>query len=94
MLRYDDSAGDVAVRTPWYELFGLTQLEGTACGRPVICSAVGGISFTIEDGVTGQLVPPSDPLALATALRHLLEQPEQGAAMGHAARERVEREVT
>lgn len=92
VLRDYYCAGDVAVTTPWYEPFGLTPLEGMACGRPVIGSAVGGITFTIQDGVTGFLVPPRDPAALSGRLGHLLTHPELRIRMGHAARERVERE--
>jgi D-inositol-3-phosphate glycosyltransferase len=88
------SAGDIVVTTPWYEPFGLTPLEGMACGRPVIGSAVGGITFTIKDGKTGLLVPPKDPQALAVALKELLSQPERCIEMGHAARKRVEQEFT
>lgn len=88
------SAVDVAVTTPWYEPFGLTPLEAMACGTPVIGSAVGGITFTIADGVTGSLVPPRDPAALAAALKRILGNPERREQMGRAARERVEREFT
>lgn len=93
-LRLYYGAGDLAVTTPWYEPFGLTPLEAMACGRPVVGSAVGGLSFTIQDGLTGALVPPRDPAALAAALHHLLERPQLRAAMGAAARARVEREFT
>ena len=93
-LRFYYGAGDVVVTTPWYEPFGLTPLEGMACGRPVIGSAVGGISFTIVDGVTGALVPPRQPAALAACLHDLLAQPERRERMGKAARTRVEREFT
>jgi glycosyltransferase involved in cell wall biosynthesis len=94
VLRYFYSAGDVAVTTPWYEPFGLTPLEAMACGRPVIGSAVGGITYTIADGETGFLVPPRDPEALAACLQRLLAQPELRARMGRAARARVERDFT
>jgi D-inositol-3-phosphate glycosyltransferase len=94
VLRYFYSAGDVAVTTPWYEPFGLTPLEAMACGRPVIGSSVGGITYTIADGETGFLVPPRDPEALAACLQRLLAQPELRARMGRAARARVERDFT
>jgi D-inositol-3-phosphate glycosyltransferase len=93
-LRYYYGAGDVAVTTPWYEPFGLTPLEGMACGRPVIGSAVGGITYTLLDGVTGYLVPPRDPQALATRLYQLLMQPELRVQMGQAARQHVEQSFT
>ncbi|MCU0492966.1 MAG: glycosyltransferase [Chloroflexaceae bacterium] len=94
VLRYFYGAGDVAVTTPWYEPFGLTPLEAMACGRPVVGSAVGGLSHTIHDGVTGLLVPPRSPERLAASLHYLLTHPEQRIAMGYAARARVEREFT
>jgi D-inositol-3-phosphate glycosyltransferase len=94
VLRDYYSAADVAVTTPWYEPFGLTPLEAMACGRPVIGSAVGGITYTIKDGETGFLVPPRDPEALAARSLQLLCQSELCAQMGLAARKRVEREFT
>jgi glycosyltransferase involved in cell wall biosynthesis len=93
-LRYYYSAGDVVVTTPWYEPFGLTPLEAMACGRPVIGSAVGGITYTIVDGETGFLVPPRNPEKLARRLYDLLTQPELSERMGQAARLRVEQEFT
>ncbi len=93
-LRYYYSAGNVAVTTPWYEPFGLTPLEAMACGRPVIGSAVGGITSTIADGETGFLVPPRDPEQLATRLYQFLMEPELEQRMGQAARLRVEQGYT
>lgn len=94
MLRYYYSASNVVVTTPWYEPFGLTPLEGMACGRPVIGSAVGGITSTVVDGETGFLVPPRDPEQLAVRLYQLLLEPELAERMGRAARLRVEQEYT
>jgi histidinol-phosphate phosphatase family protein len=75
-LRAYYSAADVFVTTPWYEPFGITPVEAMACGTPVIGAAVGGIKTTVRDGVTGYLVPPKDPDALADRLAHLIGRPD------------------
>ncbi len=87
-------AADVMVTTPWYEPFGLTPLEGMACGRPVIGSNVGGIAFTVEPGKTGLLVPPEDPAALARELQYVLGNRQLAIQMGERGRQRIEREFT
>lgn len=93
-LRDYYGASDLVVTTPWYEPFGLTPLEAMACGRPVVGSNVGGISFTVQDEVTGVLVPPRDPPALAEQLARLLLQPPLCIAMGRAALARIQGEFT
>jgi len=79
---------------PWYEPFGLTPLEAQACGRAFVGSAVGGITYTVQDGVTGLLVPPKDEVALARKLALLLDDPGLRRRLGRAGRRRVEREFT
>ena len=91
---HDDVPGlirsaDVVVTTPWYEPFGIVPLEVMACGRPLVGSAVGGLLDSVEDGVTGVLVPPRDPLAVAAAVRRLLADPERMRRLGLAARRRA-----
>ena len=51
------------------EGFGMVAAEAAAAGRAVVASAVGGIPDVVRPGVTGVLVPPGDPDALAAALR-------------------------
>ena len=65
-------SADVVAATPWYEPFGLTALEAMACGVPVVATAVGGLADTVVDGITGDLVPPRDPVVLGAALRRLV----------------------
>jgi glycosyltransferase involved in cell wall biosynthesis len=76
------SAADAFVTTPWYEPFGITPLEAMACGTPVVGAAVGGIKSTVVDGVTGFLVPPRDPQALARKLAVLAQNPMLARALG------------
>ena len=70
------------------------MLDAMALGKPVVATHAGGIPEVVQDGVTGLLVPPCDPQALADALSYLLQHPEQGEAFGAAGRKRVERHFT
>jgi glycosyltransferase involved in cell wall biosynthesis len=72
------------------EAVSRAALEWMAAGRPLIASRVGGLPDIVEDGVTGLLVPPADPAALAAAIKSLLDEPERAELMGRAARERWE----
>ncbi len=66
-------------------------LEAMASGLPVVGTAVNGISDVVEDGVTGALAGNRTPGAFADALEVVLRaSPERRAAMGAAARRRVE----
>jgi len=64
-------------------------LESMATGIPVIATGVGGNPEAVEDGVTGLLVPPRDPAALARAVQRILHNRELAARLGHAGRQRV-----
>jgi hypothetical protein len=65
-----------------------------ACGTPVIGSAVGGIRHTVAEDVTGYLVPPRDPDALARQLRRLYANPLLARCLGEAGVERVRSQFT
>lgn len=82
-------SADVVACTPWYEPFGMVPLEAMACGVPVVASAVGGLLDTVVHEVTGLLVPPKDPRALANAVNAVLRDPFTRAAFGAAGRDRA-----
>jgi phosphatidylinositol alpha-1,6-mannosyltransferase len=95
-----DGAADVwamLCRDRWFGLeqegFGIVFLEAAASGVPQVAGRSGGAHEAVADGVTGLVVQdPSDPRAVAAALRTLLEDEPMRRRLGHAARERAEKE--
>jgi glycosyltransferase involved in cell wall biosynthesis len=85
---------DLLVLPSRRESFGLVLAEAMACGLPVVSTKVGAIPEVVEDGVTGLLVTPDDPEALASAINSLLSDPGGMKQMGAKGRERVERHLT
>ena len=71
-LKFYYNAADLFITTPWYEPFGITPLEAMACGTPVIGANVGGIKFSVKDGITGGLVPPRQPKKLADKIQDII----------------------
>jgi len=71
------------------EPFGMTVLEAMACGLPVVGTRAGGIPDLLS-AQGGRLVPPRDPVALATALIEVLRSPDLQRTMGRHNRARVE----
>lgn len=71
------------------ELLGQTLLEGMACGAPAICTDVASMPEIVENGVTGFIVPPNDAASLREKLIYFRDHPDEVAAMGQAARQRV-----
>ena len=67
-------------------------LEAMACGRPVVASDVAAIATAVDDGLTGVLVPPEQPLALARAIDALGADRFARARLGRSARRRAERD--
>lgn len=76
-------------RSPIPELLGLTAIEGMACGLPAIVTDVASLPEVVEDGVTGFVVEPNNPDALAEKIQWLRAHPAAAREMGAAARQRV-----
>jgi phosphatidylinositol alpha-1,6-mannosyltransferase len=72
------------------EGFGISLVEASACGLPVVAGNSGGIPDAVRDGETGFLVPPEDPAAFADAIGRLLADPELAGRTGAAGRRAVE----
>ena len=70
------------------ETFGISIVEGLACGVPVVGTRVGGMLDTITDDV-GRAVPAEDPAALADAMAVILAAPKMAAQMGRQGRDRA-----
>jgi glycosyltransferase involved in cell wall biosynthesis len=79
-------ACDVAVLPSLAEATSIAGLEAMACGLPLVGTNVGGIPAIVADGVSGLLVPPADPDALAGALDRLVDNAGLRRAMGEAGR--------
>lgn len=72
------------------ESFGMALVEAMASQRPVVASAVGGIPDVVEDEVSGLLVPPGDPVALAAACSRLLSDDDLCARLAKNGRRAAE----
>jgi glycosyltransferase involved in cell wall biosynthesis len=79
----------VAPSTNARACLGLAIVEAMAAAHPVVACAVGGTAEVIVDGVTGTLVPPLDPQALAEAVSAYVRDPEHRARHGRAGRQRA-----
>lgn len=79
---------DVLVLPSRAEPFGTVLAEAMNAGTPVVATRVGGLPEVVDDGVTGRLVEPGDPEALAAAVLDVLSRREE---MGAAGRERARR---
>jgi glycogen(starch) synthase len=80
---------DLLVLPSLYEELGTVLVEAMHAGIPAVASRTGGIPEVVQDGVTGLLVEPGDPGALARAIDTVLANPALAASMGANARARA-----
>lgn len=88
------SAMEVFILPSVAEEFGRVLIEAMAMERPVVATAAGGVPEVVEEHVTGLLVRPADPSALADSVQLLLTDPLRAQIMGKAGRQRVETHFT
>lgn len=72
----------------------MALLEAMAGSLPIVASAVGGIPDTVSDGAEALLVAPDDPLALAAAIRRIIDDPEFARRLGENAYARVQKDYS
>lgn len=80
---------DIFVLASTREAFGRTLVEAMAVGKPVVATRVGGITEVVEDGVSGLLVSPRNPQAIADAVINLIRDKDKANGMGLAGRRRA-----
>jgi glycosyltransferase involved in cell wall biosynthesis len=85
---------DLVVHPATMEGLGISLMQASATGVPIVASRVGGIPEIIQDGVNGLLVPPDDVQGLTSAVVRLLQDPEKGSAMGQAGRRLIQEEFS
>jgi glycosyltransferase involved in cell wall biosynthesis len=97
---FEDPGSDVPLLVQGLDVFTLASvgrsegmptaiLEAMVAGKPVVATDVGAVRELVDDGVTGILVPPADPVALADAIRRLVGNEEERRRMGEAGRTRA-----
>jgi glycosyltransferase involved in cell wall biosynthesis len=85
------AAADLFVLPSHFEGLPIVVLEAMAASCPILATRVCGNVDAVVDGVTGRLVPPREPVALAEAMLELLLQPELARQLGRAGRDRLQR---
>ena len=89
LIKWYQKAAIFAAPAIW-EHFSISNLEALACGTPVISTPIGATPEVVKDGLNGMLVPPNEPLALASALEKLLKNETLRELYGRRGREIVE----
>ena len=85
------AAADVFCLSSIWEGVPLAAQEAILLGTPVVATRVGGMGELVTDRVSGRLVPPGDPDALAAAIDEILATPDVGSAYSETARRDLER---
>lgn len=84
------ASGDLFLNTTNFDNTPVSVLEAMACGLPVVTTRVGGIPYLLKDGWTALLVPPGDPVSMASALCRVVGDRVLAHSLAHQGRQLVE----
>lgn len=87
-------AANIVIMPSLQEGLGVTAIEASMLGKPVVASRAGGLPEVVADGVSGLLVPPRDSPALARYIQRLIANPSFAADLGRNAKTRASRLFT
>jgi glycosyltransferase involved in cell wall biosynthesis len=85
---------DIFVQSSRWEAMSVVLLEAMAAGKPIVTTAVGENAHVVENGISGFVVPPQQPRALAETLGKLLKDASLRTSFSAAARKRFEQHFT
>lgn len=85
------NAADCLVLPSYREGFPNVVLEAGAMGKPCIVTDINGSNEIIEDCITGKIVEPQNAIALATAMKNIMSDPDKAKTMGLNARQRIKK---
>jgi len=85
---------EIPGRLDLIEGFGISFLEASASGLPVIAGRSGGVPDAVKDGETGLLVNPDDPRAIAFAIQRLLTDSDLAKRLGNEGRHWIETQMS
>ncbi|HMN16449.1 MAG TPA: glycosyltransferase [Ignavibacteriaceae bacterium] len=88
-IQYYHNKLDIYVAPSLEESFGVAVLEASACNKPVVVSNVGGLPEVVDQGVTGFIVEPRNPIELADAIQKLIINSSLRVEMGRKGRDKV-----
>ncbi len=80
---------DLVVLSSRSEGTPVSIIEGSAAGKPVVATCVGGVPDMIKDKWNGFLVPPGDPMALADSMLAILADPALSSTFAQRSREKI-----
>jgi glycosyltransferase involved in cell wall biosynthesis len=88
------AAADIIIQPSRSEGLGIALMEAASVKKPMVASNVGGIPEIIKDQVTGRLIQPNDPMALAEAIKALAYDTDEATRLGQAAQDRFVEEYS